>query len=77
MWWDGVWAGCRLDSGVCPIYNHTDLDITCGVNEVKVLPKEVKNMYKLRLQDFLPGCPDRGPSRLLGSTSFVDDTHYF
>ncbi|KAD5318396.1 hypothetical protein E3N88_18342 [Mikania micrantha] len=41
MWWDGVWAGCRLDSGVCPIYKHTDLDITYGVNEVKVLPKEL------------------------------------
>ncbi|KAD6118909.1 hypothetical protein E3N88_10180 [Mikania micrantha] len=45
MWWDGVWAGRRLDSGVCPIYKHTDLDITCGVNEVKVLPKQVKNSY--------------------------------
>ncbi|KAD7477112.1 hypothetical protein E3N88_00248 [Mikania micrantha] len=51
MWWDGVWAGRRLDSGVCPLYKHTDLDITCGVNEVKVLPKEVENRYKLRLQD--------------------------
>ncbi|KAD3336780.1 hypothetical protein E3N88_32299 [Mikania micrantha] len=41
----------QLESGVCPIYKHSDLDITCGVNEVKVLPKEVKNRYKLRLQD--------------------------
>ncbi|KAD2804940.1 hypothetical protein E3N88_38317 [Mikania micrantha] len=41
----------RLDSGVCPIYKHTDLDITCGVNEVKVLPKEVKNRFKLKLLD--------------------------
>ncbi|KAD7116972.1 hypothetical protein E3N88_04240 [Mikania micrantha] len=28
---------------LCPIYKHTDLDITGGVNEVKVLLKEVKN----------------------------------
>ncbi|KAD5961961.1 hypothetical protein E3N88_13434 [Mikania micrantha] len=26
--------GCSLDSGVCPIHKHTDLDDTCGVNEV-------------------------------------------
>ncbi|KAD4888851.1 hypothetical protein E3N88_20924 [Mikania micrantha] len=47
-----------LDSGVCPIYKHTDLDITCGFNEVKVLPKEVKNRFKLNLLDMhtrLPG----------------------
>ncbi|KAD3067410.1 hypothetical protein E3N88_35290 [Mikania micrantha] len=37
MWWDGVWAGCKLDPFVCPIYKHTDLDITCDVNEVKVV----------------------------------------
>ncbi|KAD4180079.1 hypothetical protein E3N88_28670 [Mikania micrantha] len=41
----------RLDSGVCPIYKHTDLDITCGVNEVKVLPKEVKDRFKHKLLD--------------------------
>ena len=39
MWWDGVWAGCRLDSGVCPIYKHTDLDDTCDVNEIKVVTR--------------------------------------
>ncbi|KAD6118931.1 hypothetical protein E3N88_10202 [Mikania micrantha] len=61
MWWDGVWAGCRLDSGICPICKHTDLDITCGVNEIKVLPKEVMNMFKLRLLDFMLGVLDRGP----------------
>ncbi|KAD6796499.1 hypothetical protein E3N88_07395 [Mikania micrantha] len=48
MWWDGVWAGRRLDSGVCPIYKHTDLDITCGVNKIKVLPKGVLlKLFKL------------------------------
>ncbi|KAD4178480.1 hypothetical protein E3N88_27071 [Mikania micrantha] len=36
---------------ICPIYKHTDLDITGGVNEVKVLPKEVKNRFKLNLLD--------------------------
>ncbi|KAD4385371.1 hypothetical protein E3N88_25539 [Mikania micrantha] len=41
MWWDGVWAGCRLDSGVCPIYKHTELDDIGDVNEVKVLPKRM------------------------------------
>ena len=39
MWWGGVWAGRRLDSGVCPIYKHTDVDITCGVNEIRVFTK--------------------------------------
>ncbi|KAD4585528.1 hypothetical protein E3N88_23129 [Mikania micrantha] len=37
MWWDGVWVGRRLDSGVCPIHKHTELDDTCDVNEVKVV----------------------------------------
>ncbi|KAD5508020.1 hypothetical protein E3N88_15723 [Mikania micrantha] len=48
MWWDGFWAGRRLDPGVCPIYKHTDLDITCGVNKIKVLPKGVLlKLFKL------------------------------
>ena len=48
MWWDVVWAGCRLDPGVCPIYKHTNLDITCGVNKIKVLPKGVMlKLFKL------------------------------
>ncbi|KAD6795976.1 hypothetical protein E3N88_06872 [Mikania micrantha] len=34
---------------ICPIYKHTDLDITGGVNEVKVLRKEVKNRFNLKL----------------------------
>ena len=41
MWWDGVWAGCRLDPFVCPIYKHTELDITGDVNEVKVVTEKV------------------------------------
>ncbi|KAD5317730.1 hypothetical protein E3N88_17676 [Mikania micrantha] len=36
MWWDGVWVGRRLDSGVCPIYKHTELDDTGVDNEVKI-----------------------------------------
>ncbi|KAD7478330.1 hypothetical protein E3N88_01466 [Mikania micrantha] len=60
MWWDGVWAGRRLDSGVCPIYKHTELDDTGVVNEVKVTYRN-----RLRLQDCMLGSPTRGPSRLL------------
>ncbi|KAD6796169.1 hypothetical protein E3N88_07065 [Mikania micrantha] len=41
MWWDGVWAGRRLDSGVCPIHKHTELDDTGDVNEVKVVTEEL------------------------------------
>ncbi|KAD5960705.1 hypothetical protein E3N88_12177 [Mikania micrantha] len=44
MWWDGVWAGRRLDSGVCPIHKHTELDDTGDVNEVKVVTEEVINV---------------------------------
>ena len=39
MWWDGVWASCRLDPFVCPIYKHTELDDTGDVNEVKVVTR--------------------------------------
>ncbi|KAD5803654.1 hypothetical protein E3N88_15014 [Mikania micrantha] len=56
MWWDGVWAGCRLDSGVCPIHKHTELDDTGVVNEVKVLPKEVTHRNRLKLLDCILGC---------------------
>ena len=48
MWWDGVWVGCRLDSEVCPIYKHTDVDTTCDVNEVRVFTgKRFTNHFKL------------------------------
>ncbi|KAC9145041.1 hypothetical protein E3N88_46302 [Mikania micrantha] len=72
MWWDGVWAGRRLDSGVYPIYKHTELDDTGGVNEVKVM-----HMYRLRLQECILGYSDRGPSRLLESTDFVTEANHF
>ncbi|KAD2804884.1 hypothetical protein E3N88_38261 [Mikania micrantha] len=51
MWWDGVWAGRRLDSGVCPIYKHTELDDTGVVNEVKVTHRN-----RLKLLDCILGC---------------------
>ena len=46
MWWDGAWAGCRLDSGVCPIYKHTNLDDTCDVNEIKVVTREFNKCFE-------------------------------
>ncbi|KAD4888702.1 hypothetical protein E3N88_20775 [Mikania micrantha] len=45
MWWDCVWVGCRLDPFICPIYKHTDLDITCDVNEVKVVIQEFNKCF--------------------------------
>ncbi|KAD4585828.1 hypothetical protein E3N88_23429 [Mikania micrantha] len=47
MWWDGVWAGRRLDSGVCPIYKHTELDDTGVDNEVKVTNRSSKKSLLL------------------------------
>ena len=47
MWWDGVWAGRRLDSGVCPIYKHTELDDTGVDNEVKVLPERFAKLFSI------------------------------
>ena len=45
MWWDGVWAGRRLDPRVCPIYKHTELDDTGVDNEVKVLTKRFAKLF--------------------------------
>ncbi|KAD7478061.1 hypothetical protein E3N88_01197 [Mikania micrantha] len=42
MWWDGIWAGRRLDPGVCPIYKHTELDDTGGVNEIKAFQEPME-----------------------------------
>ena len=60
MWWDGVWAGRRLDSGVCPIYKHTELDDTGVVNEVKVLPKRFAKaiLQILKLHELTNHCVD-------------------
>ncbi|KAD3640197.1 hypothetical protein E3N88_29420 [Mikania micrantha] len=45
MWWDDVWVGCRLDSRVCPIHKHTELDDTGGVNEIKVVTEGIWECY--------------------------------
>ncbi|KAD4180005.1 hypothetical protein E3N88_28596 [Mikania micrantha] len=60
MWWDGVWAGRRLDSGVCPIYKHTELDDTGVVNDVKVLPKRFAKaiLQILKLYELTNYCVD-------------------
>ncbi|KAD6795867.1 hypothetical protein E3N88_06763 [Mikania micrantha] len=39
----------RLDSGVCPIYKHTELDDTGVVNEVEVLPRR----YLCKLKSYV------------------------
>ena len=48
MWWDGVWAGCRLDSGVCPIYKHTELDEVM-LMRLRLLPQGFGNVIVLVL----------------------------
>ena len=56
MWWDGVWAGRRLDSGVCPIYKHTELDDTGDVNEIKVVTEGIWECYWVDNLNFQTGC---------------------
>ncbi|KAD6454601.1 hypothetical protein E3N88_09307 [Mikania micrantha] len=41
---------------ICPIHKHTELDETGGVNEIKVLPKEVTHRNRLKLLDCILGC---------------------
>ncbi|KAD7117179.1 hypothetical protein E3N88_04447 [Mikania micrantha] len=72
MWWDGVWAGRRLDSGVCPIYKHTELDDTGVVNEVKVMHRS-----KLKLLDCILGCQIADLVDFWRSTYYAMDAIHF
>ncbi|KAD2393104.1 hypothetical protein E3N88_40081 [Mikania micrantha] len=62
----------KLDPFVCPIYKHTELDMTCDVNEVKVVTEKVMYSSKLRFQECMLGCP-QVLDGLLQAVSFVFD----